>query len=366
MGGTAIIKAVRNNKSLLFLDLGGESNARLASNTLFFLPNPFIRELSKTIRQNYSLEEVYLNPNEPGAFSKKIIEQALAQNSTMKKVEYSYTPGKNSWHSFREERRILSENETFHELRDTVVDYSLVLLSRLIRKIAAEKTNFDLEKNLPELKQAALKKTQEILISNLDHQERIDFAKHWHKPFQQVQSQKLRNQYGESWPSLFGEKEIEIPEQIFGKTGYKFVVRTTPEELKKEGENLKHCVGGYAGKCVKGESHIVSIVNQKGESTSTAEITIEGEKTISLVQHRSARNSPPNPDESSALSWLQQQVETEKIKIDHQELKKHIASDQAPSNTVLVSIRSKTKNSKKSFAHSATKCCPAANSKSKN
>lgn len=73
----------------------------------------------------------------------------------------------------------------------------------------------------------------------------------------------------------------------------------TPEELIHEGQNMKNCVGGYSGRCLRGESQIWSLRQQDGNPVSTLETTIErksGRLVAKIVQHRAVSNSSPTPE----------------------------------------------------------------------
>jgi len=73
----------------------------------------------------------------------------------------------------------------------------------------------------------------------------------------------------------------------------------TPEELIHEGQNMKNCVGGYSGRCLRGESQIWSLRQQDGKPVSTLETTIErksGRLVAKIVQHRAVSNSSPTPE----------------------------------------------------------------------
>ncbi len=107
------------------------------------------------------------------------------------------------------------ENSNPQQVEDAVQDYSTLLLTRLIRKINASNpgAKFD-EEILSNLKQQSHEKTQEILLNDLTNSERIAFAKHWHSPFRQTTSQKLRDFDGAHWPPIFGSKEIPIPSSV--------------------------------------------------------------------------------------------------------------------------------------------------------
>lgn len=103
------------------------------------------------------------------------------------------------------------------------------------------------------------------------------------------------------WPALPGLPWIS--------NGLAIVALNTPAALQEEGSRLAHCVAGYAYRCVAGNSHIVSLRNESGESASTAEICCEIGKSKSIeprvLQHRGQENGFPARECVAALdAWL--------------------------------------------------------------
>lgn len=56
-------------------------------------------------------------------------------------------------------------------------------------------------------------------------------------------------------------REFESPNKMYGK--FKFTQLETADELVKEGRDMHHCVGGYAGRCADGYSIIFSMHTDK-------------------------------------------------------------------------------------------------------
>ena len=103
------------------------------------------------------------------------------------------------------------------------------------------------------------------------------------------------------WPALPGLPWIS--------NGLTIVPLTTPAALQEEGSRLAHCVAGYAYHCIAGNSHIVSLRNESGESASTAEICCEIGKSENIeprvLQHRGRENGFPARECVAALdAWL--------------------------------------------------------------
>lgn len=93
---------------------------------------------------------------------------------------------------------------------------------------------------------------------------------------------------GESWLA----KNREDHRVIAGPVGWKFSRRirrlVTPAALVAEGEEMSHCVGGYATAVEKGQSHVLSI--RAWGQRSTVELAPEGR----VSQHSGPRNAPPH------------------------------------------------------------------------
>lgn len=70
----------------------------------------------------------------------------------------------------------------------------------------------------------------------------------------------------------------------------------TAAELRAESRELKHCVGtgGYAGRCMQGETRILSLAVMGRRTRSTMEISLSEGRWTS-VQHRGRSNSVPKP-----------------------------------------------------------------------
>ena len=119
----------------------------------------------------------------------------------------------------------------------------------------------------------------------------------WHMAASQAKMQKEKD-YGKiTWQPVFGKKELEIPQSVSGEEGWKLVSLTDTEELKKEGKDLDHCVGGYTHDCNEKNSHIVSIRNPQGEAVSTIEFKTDYEsKSSTIAQHYGVKNSEPSKE----------------------------------------------------------------------
>lgn len=134
-----------------------------------------------------------------------------------------------------------------------------------------------------------------------------ELSSHWHELGRAAQLNKAKTFSTKTWDPLFS------PVAYQGKSGFvKAIPLTTPAELKKEGEDLKHCVWGYANRCLQENSHVVSFRDEMGQSLSTLEfkmcsgigicrdpriINIKGNSHyhLELIQHFGCGNALPPP-----------------------------------------------------------------------
>jgi len=106
----------------------------------------------------------------------------------------------------------------------------------------------------------------------------------------------------EEWPAI--SSIVQAPNGVF------CVPLTTKAHLSDEGKYLSHCVGGYSGTCMKGDS-IVSfrILPTSGDifpiSLSTVQIgpAVRG-KPLDVRQHRARQNKKPDTAAADALEWF--------------------------------------------------------------
>ena len=307
-GVDLIMNALKKNKSLQYFSL------------LSPLYDNNIVALRDMIQNNQRLEELQLSDRRPSGASKLVVKtndframlnNALQENALLGKI--------NIRTSAEEERDQDFSNTNTNQIYDAVRDYSAILLARMIKKSNSTNPEYD---SLLKLERQALHKTKALLLNNLTNTEMLAFSEHWHSPFHQITSQKLRDYDNASWSPIFYHKEIRIPETVVAEKGWKLVTLTTPEELKKEGRDLQHCVGGYSSLCLKGNSHIVSVVDAQGKAVSTIEFTTR-HKELVVRQHYGRNNQEParQSNEAKALRWLWQEVQKESIDIDYDNIK---------------------------------------------
>lgn len=316
-GGELVAQMLQRNKGLTDIYLGGND---LWRNRFFFF-NGFVSAISEAIEVNTSLRKLDFRKSDPSTFQRRSLERALKKNGVLEDVIFYIAPTNNaSWHSLPAKDDVIT-NEDAQKVDDVIRDYSVILLSRAIRKISADDPSFRFtDEILQSLERTSIEKTREILFEGLNNREIKDFSAIWHSPHRQVTSQKLRDHDGAAWPPLFGQREIPIPETVIGREGWKLVARLNDADLKREGKALNHCVGGYTSKCVNCTSHIISVVDEKGNPNSTIEFEVVGEKLVKVLQHFGNKNSAPSDQSKRASAWIQEQVVKENIAIDHKSI----------------------------------------------
>jgi hypothetical protein len=148
-----------------------------------------------------------------------------------------------------------------------------------------------------------------------------------------------------SWPSLFGEdtKRISVPRDIFAngnQEGWELVVRCNPKELQEEGKKLNHCVGGYSGKCINENSHIVSIVRKiDGQEIAISTIHLIAhyeDQYMQIKQNYGKSHNAPSQEAVAIARWLEQEIKAKRIKIDYVALKQ--AKQELRKNSVITRV----------------------------
>jgi hypothetical protein len=226
-------------------------------------------------------------------------------------------------------------------LSDAISDYATKILgSKFARAINADKSISEEVKNeidFSTIKETLYKQAEEILLNSVPMSERMAFAKAfsdaWHSPLQQQKSLKVKDYNGESWPSLLGPKELEVPESVVKQAGYRLVARTTADELKEEGRKLNHCVGGYTPDCNIGRSHIISVVNPQVDPISTIEYEADpAQKKLICIQHYGKSNDDPSAESKSIQKWFEE-IKLKELNIDYKGLEEKRADRVAKAKT---------------------------------
>lgn len=100
--------------------------------------------------------------------------------------------------------------------------------------------------------------------------------------------------------------------------------------LFKEGQEMRHCVSGYADRCAKGDSRIFSLRSVDGQSKSTIELGCDyggaarhgadggllAPLSVRIIQHRAFANSAPSPMAKNAAERLAKAINDARASID--------------------------------------------------
>lgn len=122
------------------------------------------------------------------------------------------------------------------------------------------------------------------------------------------------------------------------------------EDLRAEGEAMRHCVGGYTQRARSGSCHLYSVRKQDGERLSTVEIEgVNGDDAVTAAanlrmrQNRGVRNAKPSDEAESATKEFLRNVKSGDVPILYDEIiewRKHYrgnggdaARNQAPETT---------------------------------
>ncbi len=124
---------------------------------------------------------------------------------------------------------------------------------------------------------------------------------HSKKPLLLDKTKQTENKKNE-WYAIIQDQTIE---------GYVYEVLTNQQQLSREGEEMHHCVGGYAKRCKAGRIHILSGKGPNGERF-TLEIARENNKFI-VSQLLGAYNKPVSSDISAAANSLVDQINTGEV-----------------------------------------------------
>lgn len=238
------------------------------------------------------------------------------KNAFLTSVETHYNIS-SSESSRKELDDILARNNA---IEDAVSDYSKSVLAPRLVRASCRKEGYDEIKLSDNVLKQLNNITRKQLFEGLTSEQVIEFSKHWHEPLQQVKSNQSKDFGKKEWSPLFGEnaKEIDVSQLSDNMVGWKLITRTKPDELKEEGKNLDHCVGGYSGKCLTGNSHIVSVVNPNGESVSTIEIETNYQShSYKINQHFGKRNGIISQEAQDIEEWLKAEIKDKRINIDY-------------------------------------------------
>lgn len=114
------------------------------------------------------------------------------------------------------------------------------------------------------------------------------------------------------WHALFA------PQQI-GEVSFSCLI--SERQLRDEGNEMHHCVGGYVNKCLDGSSHIIKVCSRSGNN-STLQLAFSldhnGCKQVEIVQNRTKFNNKPCDLILNATDLLLARIRDKSIKINQQ------------------------------------------------
>ncbi len=107
------------------------------------------------------------------------------------------------------------------------------------------------------------------------------------------------------------EAQTELTEVLFepySEDGWDIQELVTVRQLRIEGSQMGHCVGGYGSSVASGRSRILRVrFGTSRAHWSTAELSVSSKKVLRVIQHRAANNKVPHPDNEKALNaYLEQ------------------------------------------------------------
>jgi hypothetical protein len=186
----------------------------------------------------------------------------------------------------------------------------------------------------PDLRHEAEVHAQRVLLTGRTLAEIADISRRFHQEQYRIMEgspvlQAERKRFiaatnGEGWPGL--TSEVQAPNGLW------IVPLKTTGQLKDEGANMDHCVGGYTAKAERCSSHIVSIRsltpdektgNLVARPLSTCEIgEISGPSgPFKQRQHYTTKNTTPSPAAQQALGWYLSAMEAGEIPVNWEQIK---------------------------------------------
>jgi hypothetical protein len=300
---------LKTNETLLSLEM---KNCNINDDMAMLLAN--------SLKANSTLKSFNLNQNKISAdCGKKIVSEIEPDNFTLNFISLSQ-----SLFGISHQESALGHRN--RNVMDAVSDYANILAVKILNVINSDESISVNDKNnidLKGLKEVVKNHAAKILLKDMSADEKVNFSNAWHSFLLQQKSLKVKD-YGGAivvWPSLFGSKEMAVPDEVVGMSGYKLVARTTPDELTEEGKKLKHCVGTYTADCNTGNSHIVSIVNPQGEPSSTIQYKSNHYICeLEFKQHMGYDNGTPCAESLSTQKWFEREVKSKSIAIDYEGL----------------------------------------------
>lgn len=189
-----------------------------------------------------------------------------------------------------------------------------------------DKKEYDIDEELKTLRPQIIEK----FFAGLSIDAICEFSRSWHEPIRTAELNKVKDFDSAActaWQPLFSGNILPAYEDITA------TVLTNSNELTKEGKDLRHCVGGYTDKCLRENSHIISLRDKNGTSLSTLELEVvkgkgaekdpkiiniknEDNYHLKLVQHHGFKNGSPSQQLLNIEKALFDDIRNGTVKVD--------------------------------------------------
>jgi hypothetical protein len=91
---------------------------------------------------------------------------------------------------------------------------------------------------------------------------------------------------------------------------------TTTDELRAEGDEMNHCVGGYSYQCFYQGLHVLSLKAGDGSWRTTLDLAIDNHGVIYAPQHTGPHNRKINEQAQQAENWLVAEMNAKRLPIN--------------------------------------------------
>jgi hypothetical protein len=226
---------------------------------------------------------------EPEKFS-EMISDAHEVLRFAKLTNESLSPSRVFYHArnnFSHFKQIKIDHDLLHDYYEAI--YSDLIFPEIIRKFfeqAPKRINVSSCLNDPSFTNDLITESRKKFIATITEyvniEKLISLQNKWHQNITVINSKKPEAIIRLEWHPLFPEQMID---------DVTFTCLTTEKQLRDEGSEMNHCVGGYANACMRGNSHIIKVKTTSGER-STIELRIV-ENKISLIQNWTNQNKKP-------------------------------------------------------------------------
>lgn len=135
----------------------------------------------------------------------------------------------------------------------------------------------------------------------------ISLEEKWHRNINVINASKPQPIYGYEWHVLFQDQMIN---------GVMFSCLAKESQLRQEGKEMGHCVGGYARRCMYDNAHIIKVSASSGERSTIELYADNHDKNIRIAQHYGKNNSTPCNEITHATAELMDRLKSRKIRLN--------------------------------------------------